>query len=245
MRCVWLAREQASAGVVVYVHGGAYVTGPAKVHWQWLDATVRATGMAGLLVDYGLAPQRPYPHGLDDVMAVLASLRGDGVAPLVIAGDSAGGGLAAAVCLRLRDEGLPLPSAALLISPWVDITMTDPRGAELQKRDCMLSVRMLDMAAASYAGEHDRKHPYLSPLFGDMAGLPPTLVHMGTREMFVPEDSDFVRRCRDAGVVVSLIETPGGCHASAVAVAWLPEARAVHEQMVEFVRRHVAPRQVG
>lgn len=239
VRCVWLAREQVAAGVVLELHGGAYVSGPAKGHWQWLSAMCRGSGMAGLLVDYGLAPEHEYPYGIDQVMAVLASLRAEGCAPIVLAGDSAGGGLAAAVCMRLRDEGLPQVDAALLISPWLDITMTDRRGAELEKRDSMLSVRMLDRAAIAYAGVHDRRDPYLSPLFGDPAGLPPTFVHVGTREMFLAEDREFVQRCQDAGVAVTCVEQPGGFHGSAVFVAGLPESRVAQEQMLEFLAKHV------
>lgn len=245
VRCVWLARDHAAAGVVVYLHGGAYVAGPSKAHWQWLSMMCRDTGMAGLLVDYGLAPEHPYPFGLDQVMAVLDSLRRAGVTRLVIAGDSAGGGLAVAACLRLRDEGLPLPDVALLMSPWVDITMTDPRGAALQRRDCMLSVRMLDASAKAYAGTHERTQPYLSPLFGDLQGLPPTFVHMGGREMFLAEDRDFVRRCRDTGVDVMAVEEPSGFHASAVLVSGLPEARKAQRQMVEFIARQCSPGATG
>lgn len=237
-RAIWLDRNHAPAGVLVFLHGGSYVCGPFLDQWQYLSRLCLRTGMAGLLVDYRLAPQHPYPAALEDVLAVIDGARRErllrpGAWSLI--GDSAGGGLAVAVAARLRDGAGDPPAALVLCSPWLDLAVADPEARGNARVDAMLTLDGLARHAAAYAGGRDLGDPLLSPLHGDPHGLPPTMIHSGTRELFLWDVRSWERRCREAGVTVVSREQPGGFHGYATAVASIPEARHAADEQAEFV----------
>jgi acetyl esterase/lipase len=233
VRGVWLDRARSSAGVIVYLHGGTYITGPEKEQWQWFSRLCRSTAMAGLMVDYDLAPDAAYPVAHDQTIRVLDHLAGD--SRWFLAGDSAGGGLALGVAYTLRDTGRGRAGGLLLVSPWLDITMSNPEARARHRIDAMLSLRGLSRGAVPYAGESDPRDPHISPLFGDPGGLPPMQVHVGTRELFLWDNRAWARKCREAGVACELIEVEGGFHDFAIAVRMVPEARAALAHQVRFL----------
>lgn len=237
---VWLNEANASKGVIVYLHGGSYVTGPMKVQWAWPAALVEGTGLAGLVVHYTMPDKGTYPRAIEDVVAVLAALREQGVGPIVIAGDSAGGGLTVASAYRLRDTKQPLPAALVLHSPWLDLTMANPESLAMEKRDVMLSSRGLREAAERYAGGTEVSHPELSPVLGDAGGLPPSITYVGDAEMFLPEDRDWVAKAVAAGSEAEIRIVPGGFHVSTSLVQFLPEARAAVAEQVQWIKKVLA-----
>jgi acetyl esterase/lipase len=191
-----------------------------------------------LLVDYRLAPEHPFPAGLDDATAVVRQLRADGVLQAdrwALAGDSAGGGMALAVCQRLRDAGEPLPRATLLMSPWLDVTMENPDIAPLAPRDPMICHDATKVGGMVYAWEHDPKDPLVSPAYCDPVGLPPMLIHTGSEEVLTPDIRRFAERVRRAGVDVTYVECHGGFHVYVMAPV-LPEARRAVREQLAFLR---------
>jgi monoterpene epsilon-lactone hydrolase len=234
VRAVWLDRDRRAEGTIVYLHGGTYITGPEMEHWHWFSRLCTAAGMAGLLVDYALTPESAYPVALDQVVAVTAGLGAGG--PWFLAGDSAGGGLALAACYRLRDGSGRLPEAIVLSSPWLDVMTSDPEARAHRRVDPMLSLRGLARGAGPYAAGHDPHDPHISPLFGDPAGLPAMQIHVGTCELFLWENRAWAARCRAAGVACELVEVDGGIHDFAMAVRFIPEARAALTRQARFLR---------
>ena len=228
----WIAPGNRPAGTIVFLHGGAYVFGPGPGHWDWLAAVCEATGMAGLMLLYGRAPEARYPVALEQVVAACATVEGD----WVLAGDSAGGGLALAAAMRMRDAGAPLPRALVLSSPWLDLTLEHPQMLAGQDLDVMLGLDRLRDYAAEYAGAHDRRDPGISPLFGDPYGLPPMLITAGGAELMLWECRDWTQRCDAAGTACQLIEVEGAIHDFAMARTLFPEARAVLPRMAGFMR---------
>jgi acetyl esterase/lipase len=228
----WINAGARGNGTIVFLHGGAYVFGPGPGHWDWLCAMCEATGMAGLMLLYDRAPEAQYPMALDEVISASATLDGD----WVLAGDSAGGGLALAVAMRMRDSGAPLPRALVLSSPWLDLTLGHERMLANQHVDVMLGLDRLADYAAMYAGDHDRRDPGISPAFGDPTGLPPMLITVGGSELMLWECRDWRERCAAAGTPCDLIEAPGAIHDFAMARTLFPEARRVLPRMAAFAR---------
>ena len=201
-----------NAPLVLYLHGGAYVCGIAPPHWQFL--TTLAQGGAVIEVPlYGLAPQYDVRHAfalLDGLWAEIA-LRHPG-RPVTLMGDSAGGGLALAFAMHLRDRGQALPGKLVLLAPWSDITCSDPEVDERRQDDPMLARAGALLAGEVWANGADPRDPRLSPMNGEMTGLPPTDIYRGTRDMLRPQVEALADRMRAAGVQVDLTLCPGGLH---------------------------------
>jgi acetyl esterase/lipase len=236
-RAVWVDRERSAHGVLVYLHGGSYVSGPIAEQWTYLARLCDATGMAGLLVDYRLAPRHTFPVALEDALAIAAHLDSESVGPWFLVGESAGGGLALATAYRLRDGGRPLPRALVLSSPWLDVTLTGPHARATERRDPSLSRDVLAELGRVYAAHHDPRDPHISPLFGDPAQLPPALIHVGTSEMLLGDIRTWGSRCAEAGTACRIVEVPGGFHGFTIVLA-VPEARAALAEQAAFIRRH-------
>lgn len=234
---VWIEPAARERGVIVFLHGGGYVFGPGPGHWDWLCAMCEATGMAGLMLLYARAPEARYPVALDQVLGACAALEGH----WLLAGDSAGGGLALAAAMRLRDAGAPLPTALVLSSPWLDLTLTHPDMLANQHVDTMLGLERLREYAAAYVGHADPRDPGISPLFGRPDGLPPAIITAGGAELMLWECRDWVGRCRAAGTPCEFIEVPGAIHDFAMARALWPEAREVFPHLARFARERKRP----
>lgn len=200
--------------VLLYLHGGGYVFGSPTSHGVLVTRLAEAMARDAWSLHYRLAPEHPCPAAIDDVLTAWRALLDRGVDPdaVVMAGDSAGGGLTLTAMMAMRDGGLPLPGRAVLLSPWTDLTVS---GADMERYAdiCYLGTRdRLRAFAAHYAGDLDRRDPRVSPLFGDLTGLPPLLVDVGGAELIRDDGERLAARAREAGVEVTLHIEPGEVH---------------------------------
>ena len=201
--------------VVLYFHGGGYCTGSLASHREFAGRLALAAGVAVVALDYRLAPEDPFPAALDDALAAYAELLARGIAPerLALAGDSAGGGLVAATLVSIRDAGLPLPAAGVLLSPWVDLTQTSPSCRDTETFDPVLRTDDLVLMAEAYLDGTDARNPLASPLFtDDLAGLPPLRIDVGEDEPLLDDAVSFAGRVGAAGTEVDLQIWPEMVH---------------------------------
>ncbi len=227
---------------LVYLHGGYYIAG--RTHLYRNLAARLATGLDAevLLVRYRLAPEHPYPAAVDDAIAAYRALLDRDVDPATVAilGDSAGGGLTLAVLLRARAEGTPLPAAAVVFSPWTDLTCSSDSVDRNDAADDVLSAGALREAAACYAGDADLADPGISPLFGDLSGLPPLLVTVDASETLHDDARQLVERAEAAGTRCELHEETGLFHIWPALVPFVPEARRTVSEVVTFLDHELA-----
>ena len=226
--------------VVLYLHGGGYVIGSPRSHRHLTAAVAQASGTRALLLDYRLAPEHPFPAALEDAVAAYDWLLGQGLGPrrVVIAGDSAGGGLTVATLLALRDRGRPLPAAGVCISPWVDLTCSGASYTSKAAVDPIVARESVLMMAKAYAGAGDPKNPLVSPLHANLSGLPPLLVHVGSDEVLLDDALGLAEQARRAGVKVTLEEWPAMIHVWHWFQPMLEEAERATAAIGAFVRAH-------
>lgn len=227
---------------ILFLHGGAYVTGSPTLyrHITWRFAAAACAELAA--IDYRLAPEHHYPAALDDALAACRAFFATGAGPsgTVVIGDSAGGGLALALGLRLRDLGAPLPAAIVALSPWTDLALTGGALRRNADADPMMNVAELPSLAALYLGHADPRDPYVSPLFGDPTGLPPTLIQVGSDEVLYDDAARMAARMREAGCVVEFEVWPRMPHVWHAFAPVMPEARRAIARVGDFVRRATA-----
>ncbi len=223
--------------VVVYFHGGGYVLPGAAGHALVAAHLSRAARCEVVLVDYRLAPEAPFPAAVEDALAVVIALAAEGIAfeRMVLAGDSAGGGLAAATLLNLKNQGLPQPAAAALISPWLDLALTGDSMKTNHMKDPMLSKAVLDRWAKLYLGERDPLAPLASPLFGDLAQLAPVLVHVGETEVLLGDAEQFVDHIIDAGGSAALKVFSNVPHVFQLLIGRVPEAKTSLDLIGQYI----------
>jgi acetyl esterase/lipase len=226
---------------ILFLHGGGYVCGSPELyrHVTWRIASATRARLSA--IDYRLAPEHPFPAALDDAVAAWRALLADGAEPQHSAflGDSAGGGLALALCLRLRDEKMPLPAAVVALSPWTDLALSGPSMRGNAGADPMASAAIASDFAAHYLDGADPGHPYISPLYGDPRGLPPTLIQVGSDEVLRDDAVRIAARMHDAGVPVELDIWPRMPHVWHVFAAVMPEARQAIARIGTFVEEHI------
>ena len=225
------------APTLLYLHGGGYVTCSPRSHRDVVARIADATGARCIAPDYRLAPAHPFPAARDDALACYGALLADGVAPssLFVGGDSAGGGLALSLLLALRDADQPLPRAALLLSPWVDLTLRADDLTRSGPLDYVAAQRLADNAR-SYAADVPLDDPGISPVFADLAGLPPLLIQSGEWEMLCPQNQQLATRARAAGVEVLHEVEPGMLHAFTCFAGILPQGVAALTSLGRYVR---------
>ena len=219
---------------IVHLHGGMFCLGGPTIDHVINAPLARATGVEVISVDYRLAPEHPFPAALDDAVAVHRALADAGIRT-VLYGESAGGGLAVATALRLRDEGAALPARLALLSPMLDLTGSSDTYRSLADHDPdYADTSVLLEPGAAYAGATALDHPEISPLFADLADLPPTLVQVGNREVLLGDSTRFARAARRAGVAVDLEVLDGGWHNYPI---WygVPEADAARARLTTFL----------
>lgn len=235
----WLAcRHHCDARVVLYLHGGGYVIGSNRTHLELAGRLARAARAQVLMLEYRLAPEHPYPGALEDARMAYDYLLAQRIRAdqIVLAGDSAGGGLALALAMHLRDEGQPVPAGVMCLSPWLDITCSLSSESLEQTRDPLISPARIRHFAQLYAAEHDPAHPGLSPFFGDLSGLPPILIQVGEDEVLVPECLHLAERAQAQGASLDLQVWPGMFHVWHFAARLLPEARQAISRLGLFAR---------
>lgn len=237
----WIAPpDRRSAGVLLYLHGGAWTLGWYEPHRWLVGHLARATGMRALALDYRLAPEHPYPAALEDCLAAYRWLLSNATLPkqIVIAGDSAGGNLSLTTMLALRDAGEPLPAAAACLSPPTDLAGSgEPAPAQ---RDSGLPVEWAQQQLKMYLGSADPRQPLVSPIYADLRGLPPLLIQVGEEEFLCRDAVCFAERAHAAGVDVTLQVWPAMWHVWHLLVPLLPEASDAVNAIAAFTCGHVA-----
>jgi monoterpene epsilon-lactone hydrolase len=238
----WLAAPGTDAGrVLLFLHGGGYELGSLRSDGELAARLGRAGGMRVLFPEYRLAPEHPFPAAIDDVLAAWRWLRADqqlGASSLAVAGDSAGGGLAVALLVALRDAGEALPAAAVLMSPTVDLTSSGPSMTERVDQDPFSTPALLRELASDYLAGADPKTPLASPLFASLAGLPPLLVQVGTADLLLSDSERLAAAAAEAGVDVTLQVGQGLPHVYPIMLG-TPEAAEATEQTGKFLRARV------
>jgi acetyl esterase/lipase len=252
LRGEWLERRHDLAQgspvrTILYCHGGGYYFCSPASHRPLVFALAARSGARTFSLDYRLAPEHPFPAALDDALAAYRGLLAHGIAAdsIVIAGDSAGGGLALATLVALRDAGDPLPAAGVLFSPWTDLAAT---GGTLQSNDGidpMFCGAAIGRAAKFYIGDADPTHPYLSPLYADLSGLPPLMIQASSTEVLLDDTRRVAERARAAGVSVHCEIWPNMPHVWQLWTPFVPEAKQALERATQFVRTHARERVPG
>jgi len=235
----WVSAPGADAGRnVLYLHGGGYTIGSIKTHRCLAGWVSRAAKARVLLIDYRLAPEHPHPAAVDDSLAAYRFMLDSGVNPAraVVAGDSAGGGLAVATLLAIRDAKLPLPAAAVCLSPWVDMEGTGESMKTKADVDPMVGGASLGDMASAYLGGKDPRTPLASPLYADLKGLPPMLIQVGTAEVLLDDSSRLAERARQAGVEVVYEPWENMIHVWQIFVPMLDESKQAVERIGEYIR---------
>ncbi len=235
----WLRPPGAPARrVLLYLHGGGYVSGSLNTHRSLVGRLAQCCGVCALSVGYRKAPDHPFPAALDDARRAYRWLRRQGHAPgdIVVAGDSAGGGLALALLLWLRDAGQPLPAAAVCLSPWVDLALPISilrRAAQEETR--LLEALQMRTWGPLYAHRTALAHPLVSPVRADLRGLPPLLLQVSDAEVLHDDVLRFAAKARAAGVPVVLEVFAGLVHWWHLFWRWVPEAAQALDQVAAFV----------
>jgi epsilon-lactone hydrolase len=227
--------------VVVYFHGGVYVMGDAVLAADLASQVGRRTDAKVISVDYRLAPEHPHPAAVDDALAAYEALLGEGVAAshVAFAGESAGGGLAVATMVNARDRGLALPAAALVMSPYADLTLA---GATMQTRrdvDPLMSLEVLQARVGDYTAGQDAGLGLISPIFADLFALPPLIIQAGSHEVLLDDAVRLARQAAIADVAVTLDITPGVPHVFQAYYPILDEAGAALDRAGQFLSAHL------
>jgi epsilon-lactone hydrolase len=236
----WVAARHARADhVILYLHGGGYVSGSPRTHRALIGYLSRHAQARVLALDYRLAPEYAYPAALEDAWAAYWWLLNQDIPPnhIAVAGDSAGGGLTLALLMALRDAGAPLPAAAICFSPWVDLALT---GGSLHKNENtdFINREILQATADMYLGGHDPCDPLVSPLYGDLQGLPPLLVQVGSAELLYDDGRRIAHNARRAGVDVQFDVYGGMVHVFQLMYLIEPKSRQAVHAAARFARKH-------
>lgn len=239
----WVVAPGASDAVLLYLHGGGFQVGSSRSHRELMAALSAEAGCRVLGLDYRLAPEHRWPAARDDARAAWDGLIAQGLLPrqIVLAGDSAGGGLVLHLLLALRDAGQPMPAASVTLSAWTDLSASGDSHATHADADPLNQrATLLAMARTALGKDADPRDPSASALFADLHGLPPLLMQVGDREIVFSDSSDFAARARAAGVDVTLQVWPGMVHV----FQQFPElaaARRARRDIGRFVRQHLNP----
>jgi monoterpene epsilon-lactone hydrolase len=246
--CEWVTHRSATVDpaeprAVVHLHGGGYTSGSLHTHRAFAANLSAAVGAPVLTVGYRLAPEDPFPAALDDADAAVRWVIDGGVpaTSVVLSGDSAGGGLAAAVVVRRRDDGADLLAGAVLLSPWTDLAMTGASYDSEDGRDPMVSRASLAPSAEAYLAGRDATDPGPSPLYADLSGLPPLLIHVGEVETLRDDSVGLAERAAAAGVTVDSWVAPGMVHVWHLFAGFAPESDEALGIVADWIRtRHDA-----
>jgi epsilon-lactone hydrolase len=228
--------------VVLYFHAGVYVLGDAFQTAGLASQVGRRIRAKVISVDYRLAPEHPYPAAVDDALAAYKALLDNGTAPsdIVLAGESAGGGLAVATMVNARDRGLPLPAAAFVMSPYADLTLAGATMETKREADPLLSPEALRARVPDYTAGQDAALGLISPIFADLSGLPPLVIQAGTHEVLLDDAIRLARQAATADVEVTLDITPQVPHVFQAYYPILDEASAALDRAGQLLSAHLA-----
>jgi len=237
----WLKPQTVDPGrMILYVHGGGYVSGSCNDHRSIVAKFAQSIGFTCLTYEYRLAPEHPFPAAVEDSVTVYQWLLDQKFKPgnILIAGESAGGGLALALLLALKKSGLPMPVAVVAISPWTDLTCSGESYRTKNKK----SLAPLDswtVFSKHYCGNADPENSLISPLFGDLTGLPPMLINAGEDDELFDDGRAFAMKAKEAGVDVTFTAGKGMVHCYPLLAPMFQEATEALEEIVGFVKQHL------
>jgi len=240
VKAEWLSAPNSDAGrAVLYLHGGGYVIGSINTHRALAARLSRAARARVLVIDYRLAPEHPHPAAVEDSVAAYRWMLGQGLKParIAVAGDSAGGGLTVATLVAIRDAKLPLPAAGVCLSPWVDLEGIGESMTTKAAVDPIVQKAGIAQMAAAYLGGKDVRTPLAAPLYADLTGLPPLLIHVGTAETLLDDAFRLAERARKAGVTVHYEAAEDMIHVWHLFAPMLDEGQQAIERVGEFVRK--------
>lgn len=232
---------------VLYLHGGAYVTGSAAAYRHLGSQFAERVGVDFFAPDYRLAPEHPFPAAVADATAAYQGLAGLGKKRLALSGDSAGGGLALVLLANLRhlaaaDPQRPTPRAAAVLSAWTDLALTSPSLETQAANDLILSRAMLTQNADFYLCGHDARDPQTSPVYGDLQGLPPVQLHVGTADVLLDDTRRYAAQARAVGVPIDCHVWEGLLHVFPASVGTLEAAGQALDSAAGFLRQHLGER---
>jgi epsilon-lactone hydrolase len=240
VRAEWVIPPVVSTGrVILYLHGGSYVAGSINSHRSLAGNIAVASKARVLIIDYRLAPEHPHPAALEDASTVYRWLISNHADPahLAVAGDSAGGGLAMALLVALRDKAIPLPAACVCLSPLTDMTFSSESWKSNIGNDLMIHFHKEREFSRMYMGKSRPQDPLVSPIFADLKGLPPILIQVGTCEVLLSDARGLVERARQAGVNAVLEEWEKMQHEWQFTAGFIPEGRRAITSIGEFINR--------
>jgi epsilon-lactone hydrolase len=237
----WLIPAEAnSEKLIMYVHGGGYVSGSCSDHRGFVSKFAKFTGITNLVFEYRLAPENPFPAALDDSVKVYHWLLDAGYKPenIVIAGESAGGGLCLATLLALKENKIPLPAGAVAISPWTDLTCSSD-SYQTKNRFSPAPLNSWFVFSKHYCGKTPANNPFISPLFGDLKGLPPLFINSGVNDELFDDGEKFAQKAKNVNVDVKFRAGTGMVHCYPLLAPMFPEATQAMNEIVEFIRQHL------
>lgn len=235
----WLTpKDRVDGKLLLYLHGGAYIVGGCDMHRQMVSHIARAGRIRALLPEYRLSPEHKYPAAIDDAVAIYRTLLGMGISAkdIIFAGDSAGGGLAVATLLALRDAGENLPAAAVLLSPFLDVTGSGQSMRTRATQDPWFRAEDLPFVANHYCEPHQQRFPLVSPVFANVEGLPPMLIQVGDDEILLSDSERLADECIAAGIDVELQVWPEMWHVFQMFAAKMPESRKAIAKMGAYIQ---------
>jgi len=234
----WIIPHEGEDGHILFFHGGGYVAGSVADHRPMTAGLARRTKLRVFSPDYRLAPEHRFPAALDDCFAAYRWLLDQGINPgrLAVAGDSAGGGLVLSTLVRVRDAGLPLPATAVCFSPWTDLSASGDSARTMDGRCHMFRTENLHDFASVYLGDASPRDPQASPLFAELAGLPPVLFQVGSTELLVDDSRRAHEQILACGGSSRLAEFEDVVHAWQMLDGIVPEAGAALDEAAAFIR---------
>ncbi len=226
--------------IILYTHGGGYVSGNCQDHRAIVGKMVKTCSVKTLQFDYRLAPEHPYPAAIDDSLKMYRWLLDEGYLPenIVIMGESAGGGLCLALVLAIKAQNLPAPAAAVALSPWADLKCTG-ESYQTKAKLCLSPMGSWTTFSKHYVADNDPADPGISPLYGDMHGLPPLLIITGDDEVLRDDSIQFAEKAEQAGVDVTLRVGEGMVHCFTLMAPMFPEATAAMSEICSFINKHL------
>lgn len=237
----WLKPENAPKDkLLFYVHGGGYVSGSCNDHRSIVAKVAKATRLKTLLFEYALAPENPFPAALNDTVSVYREILKRGYLPenIIMMGESAGGGLCLASLLALRDKNIPLPKAAVVISPWTDLSCSG-NSYHTKNKVSLAPTNSWSVFSEFYSAGKDVTDPYISPLFGELKGLPPMFINAGTADELFDDSLRFYEKAQKAGVEITFCEGENMIHCYPLLAPLFPETTKAMNEITAFIKHHL------
>lgn len=242
--CEWISTPECTQEkLIYYIHGGSCYAGSASQSRETLGYYVNELNINGLSIDYRLAPEDPFPLGLEDCVEVykwLVETKHIHPKNIIVFGSSAGGGLALATLIKLKELGIQLPAAAVLLSPWLDLSLSGDSVKDKAEFDGVLNELFIKVASKWYCGENDLLNPLISPLFADLNALPPLFLQVGSHDILVDDSIRLSKRAKKAGVEVLLEVWDEMPHSFMGLDVTIPEVREARSHIIDFVRNSLS-----